>query len=153
MKHLGMDGIILKQCATSRKVTGSSPDEVDFFNNPPSSTVFLGSTHPLTEMSSRDLPGSKSGRRLELTTLSPSGNRMSENVGASTSRNPKGLQDLYSVLLYRKCTYKAVLGRIQMFRLNALSTSLFQINLCLMHRKCCFILFILSLEFKQWQKQ
>jgi hypothetical protein len=40
---------------------GSSPDEVDFFNRPnPSSCIMaLGSTQPLTEMSTRDLLGCK----------------------------------------------------------------------------------------------
>jgi hypothetical protein len=35
------------------------PDEVDFFNlpNPSSSTTTLGSTQPLTEMSTRNFPG------------------------------------------------------------------------------------------------
>jgi hypothetical protein len=39
--------------ATNRKIAGSSPDEVDFFNlpNPPSRTMALGLTQPLTEMS------------------------------------------------------------------------------------------------------
>jgi hypothetical protein len=37
----------------------------------------------------------KSGRRVGLTTLPPSVRRMSENVGALTSRNPKGLHGLY----------------------------------------------------------
>jgi hypothetical protein len=37
---------------------GSSPDEVDFFNLPnlSSCTMALGSTWPLTEMSTRNLP-------------------------------------------------------------------------------------------------
>jgi hypothetical protein len=37
------------------------PDEVDFFNwpNPSSRTMALGSTQPLTEMSTRNLPGDK----------------------------------------------------------------------------------------------
>jgi hypothetical protein len=40
--------------------------------------------------------GIKSGRRVGLTTLSPSVSQMSENVGASTtSRNPKGLHGLH----------------------------------------------------------
>jgi hypothetical protein len=39
--------------------------------------------------------GVKSGRRVGLTTLPPSMSRMSENVGASTSRDPKGLHGLY----------------------------------------------------------
>jgi hypothetical protein len=37
------------------------PDEVDFFNlsNPSSRAVALGSTQPLTEMSTRNFPGAK----------------------------------------------------------------------------------------------
>jgi hypothetical protein len=37
------------------------PDAVDFFNlpNPSSRTVALGSTQPLTEMSTRNIPGGK----------------------------------------------------------------------------------------------
>jgi hypothetical protein len=37
------------------------PDEVDFFNlpNPSSLTMPLGSTQPLTEMCTRNLPGGK----------------------------------------------------------------------------------------------
>jgi hypothetical protein len=37
------------------------PDEVDFFNlpNPSSRTMALGSTQPLTEMSTRNLPRGK----------------------------------------------------------------------------------------------
>jgi hypothetical protein len=37
------------------------PDEVDNFNlpNPSSRTMALGSTQPLTEMSTRNLPGGK----------------------------------------------------------------------------------------------
>jgi hypothetical protein len=50
------------------------PDEVDFFNlpDPSSRTMALGSTQPLTEMSTRKCPGGKGGRRVGLTTLSPS---------------------------------------------------------------------------------
>jgi hypothetical protein len=37
------------------------PDEVDFFNlpNPSRRTIALGSTQPLTEMSTRNFPGGK----------------------------------------------------------------------------------------------
>jgi hypothetical protein len=43
--------------AASRNVAGSSPDEVDFFNwpNPSGRNMALGSTQPLTEMSTRNL--------------------------------------------------------------------------------------------------
>jgi hypothetical protein len=49
----------LRHYATSQKVAGSNPDEVDFFNlhNSSSRTMALGSTQPLTEMSARNLPG------------------------------------------------------------------------------------------------
>jgi hypothetical protein len=49
----------LRHCATSQKVAGSSPVEVDFLNlpNPSSRTMGLGSTQLLTEKSSRNLPG------------------------------------------------------------------------------------------------
>jgi hypothetical protein len=45
--------------------------------------------------------GVKSGRRVGLPTLPLSASRMSENVGAWTSRNPKGLHGLYR----NKCTF------------------------------------------------
>jgi hypothetical protein len=48
--------------ATSRKVAGSITDEVIgffYWRNPSSRTMALGSTQPLTEMSIRNLPGSK----------------------------------------------------------------------------------------------
>jgi hypothetical protein len=49
----------LRHYATSRKVAVSSPYEVNFFNSPdPSSRIMaLGSTQPLTEMSTMNLPG------------------------------------------------------------------------------------------------
>jgi hypothetical protein len=52
----------LRHYDTSWKVAGSITDEViGFFNspNPSSHTMALVSTQPLTEMSTRDLPGSK----------------------------------------------------------------------------------------------
>jgi hypothetical protein len=52
----------LRHYVKIRKVAGSFHDDViAFFNwsNPSSRTVALGSTQPLTEMSTRNLPGSK----------------------------------------------------------------------------------------------
>jgi hypothetical protein len=52
----------LTHYATSWKVAGSISDEVTgFFNwpNPSSRTMTLGSTQPVTEMSTRNLPGGK----------------------------------------------------------------------------------------------
>jgi hypothetical protein len=52
----------LRHYATSRRVAGSIPDEVTgFLNspNPSSHTMALRSTQPLTEMSTRNLPGGK----------------------------------------------------------------------------------------------
>jgi hypothetical protein len=71
------------------------PDEVDFFNlpNPSSHTMALGLTQLLTEM--RIFLGVKTGRCIGLTASPPSVSQMSENVGTSTSRNPKGLHGLY----------------------------------------------------------
>jgi hypothetical protein len=73
------------------------PDEVDFFNllNPSSRYgpgVDSASSRNEYQESSWGL---KSGRRVGLTTLPPSVSQMSENVEASTSRNPKGLHALY----------------------------------------------------------
>jgi hypothetical protein len=71
------------------------PDEVEFFNwaNSSSRTMALELTQPLTEMSTRNLPGGKKrpARRADnLVAICES-----NYVGASTSRNPKGLHGLY----------------------------------------------------------
>jgi hypothetical protein len=50
---------------------GSIPDDVIGFSNwpnPSSRNMDLGSTQPLTNMSTRNLPGGKGGRRARLTT-------------------------------------------------------------------------------------
>jgi hypothetical protein len=55
-------GSWLRHCATSRKVASSIPDEViaSFsWPNPSSCTMAMGLTRPLTEMSTRSLPGGK----------------------------------------------------------------------------------------------
>jgi hypothetical protein len=63
--------------------------------NPSSLTMALGSTQPLTGISTRIFLGVNGSRRVRLTTLPPSVSRLSrENVGASTSHNPMGLHGL-----------------------------------------------------------
>ena len=66
----------LMHCATSRKVAGSISDGVTgiFRRHKPSGlTVALGSTHPPTELSTRNISwGGKGGRCLELITWPPS---------------------------------------------------------------------------------
>jgi hypothetical protein len=64
--------------------------------NPSSRTMALGSTQPLTEMSTRNLPGSKGrpARKADNLTAICEPNIYRKNVGASTFHNPKGLHGL-----------------------------------------------------------
>jgi hypothetical protein len=73
------------------------PDDVDLFNlpHPSSRTMALGSTQPLTEMSTMNFHVGKKRPIRRLTALPPFMSRMSDKVGASTSRKPKGLRGLY----------------------------------------------------------
>ena len=85
----------LRHCATSRKVAGSIPDCVTgifHWHNPSGSTMALGSTQPLTEMSTRNTScGVKAAGADNRTTFMC---RLSWNLGASTSLNPQGLSTL-----------------------------------------------------------
>jgi hypothetical protein len=65
------------------------PDEANFFNLPNTSsrTMALGSTQRLTEMSTRNLPGAKKRSARRADNLATIYEPISENVGASTSRN------------------------------------------------------------------
>jgi hypothetical protein len=57
----GGGGIVVGWGTTSRKVAGSSSDDMDFFNVPnfSNSIMALGSTQILTEMSTMNIPGGK----------------------------------------------------------------------------------------------
>jgi len=93
----------LRHCATSQKVAGSIADGViGFFHwhNPSDCTMALGSTQPLTEMSTRNISWGwrRPVRRADnLTTFMC---RLSCNLEASTSWNPQGLSRPVMGLLY-----------------------------------------------------
>jgi hypothetical protein len=82
--------------------------------------MVLGSTQPLTEMSARNLPGGN--RRVGLTNLPPSVCRMSENMGASKSHNPKGLQGLYRDSFALRNIHAKPLQRLFVFACNAIGS-------------------------------
>jgi hypothetical protein len=93
----------LRHCATNRKVAGSIPDgAIGIFNwhNPSGRTTALGSSQPLTEISTRIFSWGKGGRWVGLTILPPSCANCLKNLGASTSWNPQGLSRPVMGLLY-----------------------------------------------------
>jgi len=59
--------------------------------NPTGHTMAVGSTHPLTKMSTRNVCWGIGGRCVELTTMPLSCTAYLEILGATTSRRPKGL--------------------------------------------------------------
>jgi hypothetical protein len=86
----------LRHYAKSQKVMGSIPDEISviFFNlaNPSSCSMALGSTEPLTEISTRNLGGGK-GWPVSKVTSSPPSVSCPEYVEASMSHKPMGFHD------------------------------------------------------------
>jgi hypothetical protein len=93
----------LRHCATSRQVAGSIPDGVIgsfYWHNPSGRTMALGSTQPLTEMSTRyiswgvNAAGAYGRQHYHLLC------GLSRNLGASTSWNLVGLSRPAMGLLY-----------------------------------------------------
>jgi hypothetical protein len=90
----------LRHCTTNRNVAGSIPEGVTgifHLHNRSGRTMALGSTQPLTEMSTN---GGKGGRCVGLTTLPTSCADCLKNLEASTSWNPNGLSRPVMGLLY-----------------------------------------------------
>jgi hypothetical protein len=78
----------------ARRSRDRIPDEVDFFNlpNTSSSTMALGLTQPLTEMSTRNSPGGEGQLARKADNLTAICEPIVyKNVGASTSHSPMGL--------------------------------------------------------------
>ena len=95
--------ILLRHCATSRKVPGSIPDGVTgifHWHNPSGHILALGLTQPLTEMSTMiiywgvKVAGAYGWQPCTFMC------RLSSNLGASTSWNPQGLSRPVMGLLY-----------------------------------------------------
>ena len=93
----------LRWCATNRNVAGSIPDgviRIFYWHNPPDRTMALGSTQPLTEMSTRRISrgvneaGAYGWQPYHLPVP------LSWNLGTLTSWNPLGLSRPVTGLVY-----------------------------------------------------
>jgi hypothetical protein len=93
----GTCGSVVGYYATSWKVASSIPDKViGFLNwpNPSSHTMALESTQPLTEMSTRNLPGGKGQPAHEADNLTAIHEPIVYKMWAFTSCNLVGLHSL-----------------------------------------------------------
>jgi hypothetical protein len=107
----------LRHCVTSRKVAGSISDVIIgifYCFNPSGRTVVLGSTQPLTEMSTWGWGRGKGGRCLGQTTLPPTCTDCLEILGASTSWSCEGLCWPVMGLLYLFCYTAYILSPLHL---------------------------------------
>jgi len=89
--------------ATSRKVAGSIPNGVNgifYWHNPSGRTMALGSTQPLTEMSTRNIFKGERRPVRKADNLTTFMCQLSWNLGVSTSWKPQGLSRPVMGLLY-----------------------------------------------------
>ena len=92
-----------RHCATSRKFAGSIPDGavgIFYWHNPSGRTKTLGSTQPLTEMTTRNISWRLRRLVLRADNLTTSMCRLSWNFRASISWNTQGLSRPVVGLLY-----------------------------------------------------
>ena len=103
----------LRCCAPNRKVASSIPDGVIgifHWHNPSDRTVTLGSTQPLTEMSTRRISWGKYGRYVRLTTLLPSCAVVMKSGNFNFLEPPGPLQACNGTdLPFRCCVIKSLL--------------------------------------------
>ena len=93
----------LRHYATSRKVEGLIPDGftgIFHWHIPSGRTMLLGSTHPPTEMSTRNISWGWRRPLRMADNLNTFMCRLSWNLGASTSCNPQGLSGPVMGLFY-----------------------------------------------------
>jgi hypothetical protein len=93
----------LRHWGKNWNVVGSFPDgvfKIFHWHNHSGRNMALGSTRPLTEMSTRNISWGKGGRCMELTILLPSCADCLENLEASNSWSPKDLSRSVQGLLY-----------------------------------------------------
>jgi hypothetical protein len=93
----------LRHCTTNQKVTGSIPDGVIaifHWRKPFSHTTALGSTQPLTKMSTRNISCGERRPVRRADNLTTFKCRLSGNLGASNSWKPQGLSRPVMGLLY-----------------------------------------------------
>jgi hypothetical protein len=99
----------LRHCATSRKVADLIPDGaigIFHWHNPSGRTMALGMTHPLTQISIRNISWGLRRPVLGADNLTIFMCRLSWNLGASTSWNPQGMSRPVQGLLYLSNLYR-----------------------------------------------